>query len=176
MSHTKGRCNRGAAIEAGAIREQVASKQSEQATCNCNTWTKDSGVENEDGYYNLFILCWLCQSFQYSWSHSTIQWVYCVVHSEQLTCQSFQYSHSTIQWVYCVVHSEQLTRVARGSWTSCRLSFLLRFLFAVFFLETWSWWTKGPVLQWNHTASNSIPHADITALRLNFSHKYSMCA
>jgi len=44
-------------------------------------------------------------------------------------------------------HSEQLTRVARGSWTTCMLSFLLRFLFAVFFLVTWSWWTKDPVLQ-----------------------------
>ena len=41
--------------------------------------------------------------------------------------------YSCTQWVYCVVHSEQLTRVARGSWTTCRLSFLLRFLFTVFF-------------------------------------------
>jgi len=34
MSHTKSGCDQGAAAEAGTITEQVASKQSELATCN----------------------------------------------------------------------------------------------------------------------------------------------
>jgi len=34
MSHTKSGCVHGAAAEAGAIREQVASEQSELATCS----------------------------------------------------------------------------------------------------------------------------------------------
>jgi len=33
MSHTKGGCDREAAAEVGAIKEQVGSKQSELATC-----------------------------------------------------------------------------------------------------------------------------------------------
>ena len=82
-------------------------------------------------------------SLMYSCTY-TVQWLdsrQChIAHLNTYTYTGLHYS--CIQWVYCVVQSEQLTRVARGSWTTFRLPFLLR-SFSPCSLGMVDYWKKG---------------------------------